>query len=219
VTDHTHAPTTTRRGLLGIATVGLGATIGGAIATPVAAYLLAPVTQEATFRPVSLGPVSSFTSESGFAPTPAPYVEDPAQPLVSSGLAYVHYTGGSDREWLAPRAMFIVFSNRCTHVGCPALATLTGFACPCHGSQFDRRGARIAGPAIRPLDRFQWEIRRDDQLWITQRWSVLLDGERASYYPVKAPGQPLSGQLPAADALYPAVTYHHGPAPGTSHTA
>ena len=90
--------TTTRRGLLGVATVGLGAAIGGVLTTPVAAYLLASVTQEATFHPVSLGPARSFSSETGFAPTAAPYVEDPAQPL-SRGLAYVHYTGGSDRNW------------------------------------------------------------------------------------------------------------------------
>ena len=184
------------------------------IAVPVAGYALAPTTSEARFRPVPLGPVTSFTSERGFAPTPAPYVEDPAQPLVSSGLAYVHSTGGSDHDWLAPRAMFVVFSNRCTHVGCPAQASSIGFACPCHGSQFDRRGARIAGPAPRPLDRFQWEI-RNDQLWITKRWSVLIDGDRARYFPAKNPGQPLAGQIPAADALYPAVTYDNGPAPTT----
>jgi len=211
MTPHDNKTTTTRRGLLGIATVGLGAAIWGVIAVPVAGYALAPTTPEARFRPVAPGTLPSFTSEAGFAPTPAPYVEDPAQPLVSSGLAYVHHTGGSDHDWLAPRAMFVVFSNRCTHVGCPAQATSIGFACPCHGSQFDQRGARIAGPAPRPLDRFQWEI-RDDQLWITKRWSVLIDGDQARYYPVKAPGQPVAGQFPAADALYPAVTYDNGPA-------
>jgi Rieske Fe-S protein len=214
MSQHDNRIKTTRRGLLGIATVGLGAAIGGTIAAPVAGYVLAPTTSGETFRPVSLGTVSSFTSETGFQPSPAPYVEDPTQPLVSSGLAYVHHTGGTDHDWLAPQAMFVVFSNRCTHVGCPAQATSGGFACPCHGSQFDQRGARIAGPAIRPLDRFQWEI-RNDQLWITNRWSVLLDGDHVRYYPVKSPGQPLEGQLPAADALYPAVTYNSGPTPTT----
>jgi hypothetical protein len=108
MTNQEHGITTSRRGLLGVATVGLGAAIGGVLATPVAAYLLAPTTQEATFHPVSLGPVASFTSETGFAPTAAPYVEDPAEPL-SSGLSYVHYTGGSDHDWLAPHAKFVVF--------------------------------------------------------------------------------------------------------------
>src|SRR5438270_13595397 len=80
MTNQEHENTTTRRGLLGAATVGLGATIGGVIATPVAAYMLAPATQQTTFRPAPLGPVSSFTAETGFAPTPAPYVDHPAQP-------------------------------------------------------------------------------------------------------------------------------------------
>ena len=62
MTNQEHRNTTTRRGLLGVATVGLGATIGGVIAAPVAAYVLAPAAQQATFTPVSLGPISAFTS-------------------------------------------------------------------------------------------------------------------------------------------------------------
>ena len=203
---------TTRGKFLGVVTVGIGAAVGGVVAAPALGLVLASTTEEATFRPVALGPVSQFTAESGFTPAAAPYVEDPAQPATSSGLAYVHHTGGSSEDWLAPNAMFVVYSNRCTHVGCPVQATPGGFACPCHGSQFDQQGARTAGPAVRPLDRFQWEIRADD-LWITERWSVLTDGNRVSYFPVKAPGQPLQGQVPAADALYPAVTYDEGGTP------
>jgi menaquinol-cytochrome c reductase iron-sulfur subunit len=199
---------TTRGGFLSVATVGLGAAIGGVLAVPAVGYVLAPTTQETRFKPVSLGPLSKYTSESGFSPTAAAYIEDPAQPLVSSGLAYVHATGHENRDWLAPDAMFVVWSNRCTHVGCPAQATSGGFACPCHGSVFDERGARTAGPAVRPLDRFQWEIRKDGNLWITQ-----ICGQ-VRYFPVKSPGQPLTGQVPSivADA-YPAVTYKHGPVP------
>ena len=216
MTSHTNG--STRRGFLSVVTVGVGAAIGGAVAAPVAGFALAATGSEATFAPVDLGPAGRFAQESGFDPTPAPYVEDPAQPLVSSGLAYVHHTGHTSRDWLAPDAMFVVFSNRCTHVGCPAQASGIGFGCPCHGSQFDQQGARIAGPAVRPLDRFQWEIRADGHLWLTERWSVLIEGGKVQYFPVKAPGQPLEGQLPwaTADILYPAVTYRHGPAPAAS---
>jgi Rieske Fe-S protein len=207
--------TTTRRSLLGAATVGVGAVIGGVIAVPVAGYALASAGTESAFQPVALGPVEGFTGEQKFDPTAAPYVEDPAQPLVSGGLAYVHYTGRPSHDWLAPDAKFVVFSNRCTHVGCPAQSTPGGFSCPCHGSQFDTQGARTAGPAVRPLDRFGWEIRADGNLWITQRWSVLIHDGRIQYFPVKSPGQPLTGQLPraSADLVYPAVTYRHGPPP------
>jgi Rieske Fe-S protein len=46
----------------------------------------------------------------------------------------------------------------CTHAGCTAApATANGVRqinCPCHGSQFDRDGAVIRGPAARPLVHF-----------------------------------------------------------------
>lgn len=89
---------------------------------------------------------------------------------------------------------------------------------PCHGSQFDRNGGRTLGPAVRRLDRFQWELRRDGELWITQRWSVLIGAGKVRYFPVKSPGQPLADQLPAfdADRVYPAVTYRQPPPPASS---
>jgi Rieske Fe-S protein len=191
--------------------------MGAAIATPLAGYALAPVASEARFEPVELGPIERFRTERGFAPTAVPYVEDPAQPLVSRGLAYVHHTGGRSGDWLAPDAMFVVFSNRCTHVGCPAQATGIGFACPCHGSQFDRNGARSAGPAVRPLDRLQWEIRSGETLWATRLWSVLIDGRHVRYFPPKPPGEPLAGQLPGAtaDLLYPPLLLRQGAPPAS----
>ena len=210
----------TRGQFLTLSTVGLGAMIGAVIGVPATAYLLAPVTEETTFTPVALGPTSRFTSETGFKPTAATYVEDPKNPATSAGLAWVHSTGKSGTDWLAQDAMFVVFSNRCTHVGCPVDATLTGFGCPCHGSQFNQQGARTAGPAIRPLDRFQWEVRNSNELWITQRWSVDFVNGKLTYYPVKMPGQPV--HLPFGppfventmpDILCPSVTYTHGPVP------
>jgi Rieske Fe-S protein len=205
----------TRGQFLGLSSVGLGAMIGAVIGVPAAAYMLAPVTEVATFKPVSLGPTTRFTAESAFKPTAATYVEDPLNPNTSAGLAWVHSTGKSNTNWLAPDAMFVVFSNRCTHVGCPVVATPQGFACPCHGSQFDPKGQRTAGPAIRPLDRFQWEIRHPNELWITQRWSVDFVNGRLTYFPVKMPGQPvvISGSSSLANIVYPSVTYTHGPIP------
>ena len=208
---------TTRGQFLSLTTVGVGAAIGGVIGVPATAYLLAPVTDEAQFQPVFLGKTDTFTSEQGFDPTAATYVEDPKNPATSPGLAWVHSTGKSNPDWLAADAMFIVFSNRCMHLGCPvAVAQGIGFACPCHGGQYDEEGQRTAGPPIRPLDRFQWEIKNSDELWITQRWSVDFNGEgKVLYFPVKMPGQPVATPGPSvvADVLYPNVTYDHGPVP------
>jgi len=49
---------------------------------------------------------------------------------------------------------FVMFSPICPHLGCRYNydADNNKFACPCHGSQFDRNGKHIAGPAARGLD-------------------------------------------------------------------
>ena len=190
--------------------------IGAVIGVPTTAYMLAPVTDQADFQAVFLGKTDQFTSEQGFSPTPVTYVEDPQNPATSPGLAFVHSTGKSNTDWVASDAMFVVFSNRCMHLGCPVQATSQGFQCPCHGGAYNTVGQRIAGPPIRPLDRFQWEIRNSDELWITQRWSVDFNGEgKILYFPVKMPGQPVAPPGPSivADVLYPNVTYNHGPIP------
>jgi quinol---cytochrome c reductase iron-sulfur subunit, bacillus type len=209
---------TTRGQFLSLSTVGIGAVIGGVIGVPVTAYILAPVTDEAEFEPVFLGKVDGFPADPSFKPTPATYVEDPQNPATSPGLAFVQNTGKTNTDWLAADAMFVVFSNRCMHLGCPvAVAQGVGFACPCHGGQYDKEGRRTAGPPIRPLDRFQWEIKNTDELWITQRWSVDFVNGNLTYFPVKMPGQPVAPPGPSivADVLYPNVTYDHGPIPQT----
>jgi len=190
--------------------------IGAVIGVPTTAYILAPVTDQADFQPVFLGKVDQFTSEQGFDPTAATYVEDPKNPATSPGLAWVHSTGKSNTDWVASDAMFVVFSNRCMHLGCPVQATSQGFQCPCHGGAYNTVGQRVAGPPIRPLDRFQWEIKNTDELWITQRWSVDFNGDgKILYFPVKMPGQPVAPPGPSivADVLYPNVTYNHGSVP------
>ena len=224
--SHAHAYTApqapdsavTRGQFLTLSSVGLGAMIGAVIGVPATAYVLAPLTEEVKFEPVNLGPTSTFTGESGFLPTAATYVEDPLQPNTSAGLAWVHSTGKSNTDWLAQDAMFVVFSNRCMHLGCPVAATRVGFACPCHGGQYDTNGVRTAGPPIRPLDRFEWIV-QNDNLVLTNRWSVDYVNGKLTYYPVKMPGQPVSVPGPPVvqdnlpDVLYPNVTYEHGAVP------
>jgi Rieske Fe-S protein len=220
-----------RRRFLGGAALALGGLTGlGAALRAIGGTL--PSSAAGAGRPIDLGPIDGFP-EGRFVV--ATFLSDPEAGEVSRRAAYVRNNG-----LVGNRPSFTIMSSRCTHVGCPTqpngpllsrqqklergatgevglVPTLNagGFGCPCHGSQFDQEGARIAGPAVRPLDRFQWEIRRDGHLWLTQRWSVLIADGKVSYFPVKSPGQPLDGQLPwaTADILYPAVTYQHGPAP------
>lgn len=69
------------------------------------------------------------------------------------------------RFWLSTpveegAATFVALYAVCTHLGClPKWADVNDrFACPCHGSQFERDGTYIAGPAPRSMDRFRTVI-------------------------------------------------------------
>ena len=63
-------------------------------------------------------------------------------------------------------------STTCTHLGCIVAPSMTGFACPCHGSQFDVDGNVTGGPAPKPLAWFQvtltpsgdLEVDRDNEI-------------------------------------------------------
>lgn len=46
-------------------------------------------------------------------------------------------------------------STVCTHLGCIVKPSAAGFACPCHGSEFEADGTVRKGPAPRPLDWLQ----------------------------------------------------------------
>ena len=55
-------------------------------------------------------------------------------------------------------------STTCTHLGCIVAPSLTGFACPCHGSQFDVDGNVTGGPAPKPLAWFQISLTPSGEL-------------------------------------------------------
>jgi len=52
----------------------------------------------------------------------------------------------------------------CPHLGCTVKANNNGFACPCHGSQFNPDGSLKRGPATKGLRVLKLEIRNDGHL-------------------------------------------------------
>jgi hypothetical protein len=55
-----------------------------------------------------------------------------------------------------------------------------GFGCPCHGGQYDQEGNRTAGPPVRALDRYEFEI-RNGHLVLLGTYSVThVDGTGAA---------------------------------------
>jgi Rieske Fe-S protein len=83
--------------------------------------------------------------------------------VVTSGLGVrsamsPRYAGGGAGKTL-PGPAFENLSLRCPHLGCTVHRDREGkgFVCPCHGSRFDERGKRIAGPARGDLNRVSTE--------------------------------------------------------------
>jgi Rieske Fe-S protein len=174
----------TRSVFLEGATLGLGAAIGGLITVPIAGFALLPSFLGQDQHKVDLGPISKFPLNKWYVAT---FIVDPAEGEVSRRAAFLRNNGSvADPKTNKPVPSFTVISNRCTHLGCPTQAngpsgqkftglptikehTLNGpaqfvpvipagYGCPCHGSQFDTEGNRTAGPAVRALDRYAFEI-------------------------------------------------------------
>jgi Rieske Fe-S protein len=216
-------------------TLGLGAAIGGLITLPVAGFAVLPSFLGQTQHKVDLGPLSTFPTGQWFIAT---FIVDPAEGEVSRRAAFIRNNGAVvDPETKQQVPSFTIISNRCSHVGCPTQANgpsgkilgqptikertangpvefvpviPAGYGCPCHGSQFDTEGNRTAGPAVRALDRYGFEINHG-RLVLLSTYSVshvVGTGAQAKIYKYKpyGPGQHVDG--PEA-WFYPLSPPHH----------
>ncbi len=62
-----------------------------------------------------------------------------------------------------------VLSSRCTHLGCKIVSESDSkLLCPCHGSSFDLEGNVLIGPALRPLEKLDFEIDRNSSILTVQ---------------------------------------------------
>jgi Rieske Fe-S protein len=64
---------------------------------------------------------------------------------------------------------YAALSPICTHLGCTVDIEEGRLVCPCHGSNYDREGRVIRGPAQRSLDRYRTQLTSDDVLVIDLR--------------------------------------------------
>ena len=228
------AATVTRSRFLEGATLGLGGVIGGVITVPVAGFALLPGFLSQKQHKVDLGPISTFPLGQWFVAT---FIVDPTQGEVTRRAAFVRNNGNvSDPKTKKQVPSFTIISNRCTHVGCPTQANgptgslvgktivdhtkngrveyvpvvPAGYGCPCHGSQFDVEGNRTAGPAVRALDRYGFEI-DNGRLILLSTFSVsrvVGTGAQAKIYKYKdaGPGEHVDGP---EQWFYPLNPPHH----------
>jgi len=166
------------------ATVGLGGLIGLAVAVPVLGFVLGPSFATEDWYWTSFGPVDNAEYKKGtFVPV---VFERGKLGELDRRVAYVRRDGAEE---------FTIMSNTCMHLGCPVQFKTTGFACPCHGGQYDTEGIRTAGPPIRPLNRFEYKVDNGNLLVGRVFATEEIDGKVVMTDQFKLPGEPVGGLL------------------------
>jgi Rieske Fe-S protein len=214
-------------------TLGLGAVIGGIVTVPSVGFLVLPGFVGQKGHKVDLGPVSDYAEGQWYIAT---FMLDPSEGEVSRRTTFIRNNGPlTVGKQQVPS--FTIISNRCAHLGCPVqangpsgailgLKTLTetgkngkvtltptvpaGFGCPCHGGQYDTEGNRTAGPPVRALDRYQYEI-DNGRIVLLSTYSVAhVDGTGAQAkiqkYKSVGPGEHIDG---IEQIFYPLNPPHH----------
>ncbi len=202
-----------RNKFLELSTLALGGVITGVVALPIVGFAVLPAFRDQVSFEVDLGPTDNFPEGDWIEVT---YVLDPAEGDVSRRTAFVRYNGTFQEL-----PSYTLISNRCVHLGCPVQASgprnddqrkevevdnvqvtqtpilPANYSCPCHGGAYDIEGNRTAGPPVRALDRYKFDI-VDGHLILVERYSVAkVEGEGASAkiyaYGVQGPGEHVDG--------------------------
>ena len=203
-----------RSKFLEASTLGLGALIGGIVTAPVLGFTVLPPFVKQGHPKIDAGAIDDFPENKYVIVT---FLLKPEEGEVSRRTAYIRNNGLLDDV-----PSFTILSNRCVHLGCPVqvnglplddqaetevnegqrvtripTAVAAGFGCPCHGGQYDNEGNRTAGPPVRALDRYEFEI-DNGRLLLGETYSVSeVDGTGAEAqihaYPLAGPGQHVDG--------------------------
>jgi menaquinol-cytochrome c reductase iron-sulfur subunit len=185
-----HAAVSRQKFLTG-ATVALGGLMGVIIAVPVTVAVLAPSFETIKEYPIDVGPTKLYPpAKQGEVAYHEVTVENRPDDIsgLSRRLVFIR-NDGDDK--------FTAISNTCMHLGCPVQPNPSGFSCPCHGGQYDKEGRRIAGPPVRPLNRYATSVSDKGHLILGELYAL---DDSLKRHQLKGPGQPVDGIL---SYLYP----------------
>jgi len=129
----------------------IGAWISASLGLPAIAYLFLPPKAVKPDEWIEIGDADSLSRD---APTEMTFRRNRVD-----GWKVISERGTA---WLVRSASneIVAFGPQCTHLGC-AYHWDEGrdrFVCPCHNSVFDMGGKVTAGPAPRPLDRYDLKV-------------------------------------------------------------
>ena len=198
---------------LELTTLGIAGVITAVVALPVVGFAILPAFTKQKRQGVDLGPTDNFPENEWIEAT---FLLDPSVGEVSRRTAFVRYNGVFE-----DLPSYTLISNRCVHLGCPVQAAgprredarktvdteqaeiaLTpvlpaAYSCPCHGGAYDTEGNRTAGPPVRAMDRFKFEV-DNGRLILLDTFSVAkVEGEGAQAkleaYGIQGPGEHVDG--------------------------
>jgi Rieske Fe-S protein len=207
--DPTSAAAALSRGrFLSGVTAGLGGLIGAAVAVPAVGFALGPAYGGEKWYWVDLGPLDAFpitgkaSDPKSWTYTPVTFERQPDGGQLARRVVFVAHVASGGK---VADDDFVLVSNTCMHLGCPVQPTGGGFACPCHGGQYDKEGRRTAGPPVRPLNRYEAKydtVNGATHLFIGRTFaSKIKNGRVVMSDTWKDPGEPVQGLL---SFLYPA---------------
>jgi len=99
-----------------------------------------------------------------FDPNPAPKTEFDVGPASDYPLNSRTLLSAPPAVLLHTVSGFSALSLVCTHLGCNVESNTEGFACPCHGSHFDKDGSVPHGPAEKHLNILRVEMTDEGNL-------------------------------------------------------
>jgi menaquinol-cytochrome c reductase iron-sulfur subunit len=179
---------TRRRFMTGTAHTA-GAVAAASFALPALGFALGPIFERNTIRWETVGTVDQF-NEDNYIPTVLTVT--PGIGEAGKTTVYVRKHNDSiDTDSYDSNTPYIAISDRCVHLGCPVrwVDAAERFICPCHGGVYDLLGKPVAGPPVRPLDRFYTRV-SGENVEVGPRFSVNSQLRRFS---PRDPGEPLDG--------------------------
>jgi menaquinol-cytochrome c reductase iron-sulfur subunit len=156
--EHQETGDATRRSFFIGAIYAIWAAIAAALSAPALVYLFLPPKVRKADEWVEVGDVSKLAINAPVEMTFRRNRADGWKIISEKSTAWVVKR---------PDRSLVAFGPQCTHLGC-AYHWEEGkneFLCPCHTSLFSIDGTVLAGPAPRPLDRFQTRM-EGNTLWL-----------------------------------------------------
>lgn len=167
--------TVTRRRLFEGGALAAGGIASAAFGLPALGFAAGPIFSDDTTETFQdVGPERDFNSE-----TYTPKIITLTGATGEAGKTTVYLRKRSERDTDKLGQPYVAITTRCAHLGCPVryVQASERFICPCHGGVYDFDGSVSGGPPVRPLDRFETEV-RSGRVFVGDRFSVNSSLER-----------------------------------------